>query len=839
MECSISGFFRGFLYLTALCAAHANDEPVIRYQALSEAAEARGQLARYRGIACTTVKLQVDGMRLAAQVPKMAQAYDVIPIYYTLTTKAGSRRVAVEATAFEDAAKTRGRKLYDLSIPGDLNVKVEYLGSVAGDIHTDQYVPLTGDPKAPVSPFPIFSQDPLVRSGEIRRADIVWYKWKITNTGDTILDPEGFGACFGEPWLIKLDDKGGEEWKANCINLYVRFLNYIYPGESTELWTVFYVPKNLPDSVYGIRPGNYRLDFKVDVRLHQRWDWGTNIWGGTEIARVSVPLKVTEKGRKQPVKEKHIRVDRGENMPGYVASFEEFMTGFNVHRTTGKNETISGVVHLQIAPWTREISLKLILDQPMSIDVARVPVTVSTASMSIRYNPDNPMVVGDQPAFVAQAMPGMRAGVQLGPNPTEHLMTELQEMKTLGVNVIANTAGDWWVPEVGGSKDVNILAAQYKWYYDVLIRQSAMKLMGWSVYPPASTHWYYAPAERLLKKPVRPELADSRYTAPDTLIDLGDPVVPEVIAAWALHNYRRWGDLWFKTRDGVIPIDIEDTWGWLRDDINIRYPLGNLGRQRFHDWLGQKYGTIEAVNQAWDSNYASFDEIDPQADQGSESNNSELRPVYNVKENVFHDWNKAVEDWDRFRTWLRMDIYAKALAIIRKEVPGAQFDLRTEGSNMVVAGNPKSENLHQRHLFYSQRRNAMIFDEITTGDLIGFHSDYTTLPYSNEDLADAARQMVKSGIIPVYLPTFNHMRDLLINEHFGREYQLNYAFDKPVKAVMIHCLAAAYPWWKTIYESGGAPGVIWSDYLCDGFVTETQKRELALLTQHFRAMKRR
>jgi len=395
------------------------------------------------------------------------------------------------------------------------------------------------------------------------------------------------------------------------------------------------------------------------------------------------------------------------------------------------------------------------------------------------------------------------------------------------------------VPEIGGGKNVGIFAAQYKWYYDVLARQEGMKLMGWSVYPPDSSHRYGAAAEALLKKPVHPGLADSRYAEPPgSLIDLGSPIVPEVIAAWALYNYHRWGDLWYTTRDGVTIVDIEDTRGWLRDDINTRYPLGPKAIKIFRDWLQERYQTIAAVNEAWGSGFASFDQIDPQTDQGSEDNNPGIKPVYNVAANPFHDWNKAIEDWDRFRTWLRMDNYAKALAIIRQEIPNAQFELRTEGSNFVASGDAKSSSLHLRHIFYSQRRAAMISDQISRDGLIGFHSDYTTMPYTLRELADATQQMVKSGVRPAYLPAFCDMRDLVINPAYGRQYEGNYAMDQPTKAVMIHCLGAAYPFWKTVYEAGGAPGIIWSDFLCDGFATDTQKRELSLLTQQFRQMKR-
>lgn len=814
--------------------------PPIRYNALSNAAEASGQLAYYKNASSQTVRLQVGDSKLVAQVPRMVRAYDVVPIPYTLTTKGGGvRQTAVVATAFEDTSKTKGRQLYDLNVPGNMDVKIDYLGSVSSNILKDKYIPLTPDAKSPISPFPIYTRDPLVRSGEVRAADLVWYKWKITNTGDTILDPEGFSACFGQPQLTKLDNAGKDEWTANAVNIYVRFLNYLYPGESTEVWTLFYAPKHKEISRFqGLEGGDYRLDFSVAARLYRTYHWGVNIWGGTEIARLSVLLKATEKGGQQTVKETFTKATLGDQMPGYIESFEEFMSSFNIQKPTEKGATTNGVIYLQVAPWTKNINLKLVLDQPSQISVASVPVQNSSATMAIKYNPANPLVVDDQPAFFAQAMPGMRSGAQLGPNIVENLEAEIREMKALGVNAIVNTAGDWGVPEIGGDKNVNIFAAQETWYFDVLARREKMKLVGWSVYPPDSSHRYGKPAEAILGKPVHPGLADSRYSQPGTLIDLGSPIVPEVIAAWALFNYHRWGDLWYKTRDGVTIIDIEDTRGWQRDDINTRYPVGPKAIKLFQGWVKDRYQTIEVVNQAWGSSFTAFDQIDPQAEQGSEDNNPTIKPVYNVATNVFHDWNKAVEDWDVFRTWLRMDNYAKALQIVRKEIPNAQFQLRTEGSNMVVPGDGQSGSFHLRHIYYSQRRAGMISDQITKDGIIGFHSDYTTLPYSLQELTDATREMVNSGVRPAYLPAFCDMRDIVLNQSYGRQYEKNYALAEPTKGVMIHCLGAAYPFWKIVYEAGGAPGVIWSDFLCDAFVTDTQKRELGLLTQQFRQMKR-
>jgi hypothetical protein len=176
-----------------------------------------------------------------------------------------------------------------------------------------------------------------------------------------------------------------------------------------------------------------------------------------------------------------------------------------------------------------------------------------------------------------------------------------------------------------------------------------------------------------------------------------------------------------------------------------------------------------------------------------------------------------------------MEFLRKTNALIRALLPGAELAIRTEGANMTVPGDPTSASMHDRHIYYSQRRNAMITDVMLRADVLHFHSDYITLPYTEDEWRSATRAMVASGIIPMHLPQFDHMRDILLNDHYGRDYGTHYGLEKPRKGMMIHCLTAAFPWWKAAYEEGGTPGIIWSDYLCDGFATETQKREVRLL----------
>ncbi|MHB1000407.1 MAG: beta-galactosidase [Armatimonadota bacterium] len=814
--------------------------PTVSYTALSDAAHKAGQLQRYDDAPVRKESVSIGEYKLDFSVPKKVRAYDVIPVRYTLNQPAGAREVAIEAVAFEDTKKAGKKPLYDMTIPGDLQVKIDFLGSVSADYLNDKYIPLTADPKSPTSPFPPIKRDPMVRSSTIREALAVWFKFRITNTGDTILDPDGFGASFVSPVITRIGKDGKPEWTAQPVNLYVRQLNYIYPGESVELWTGFWCPR-LGSHNWGLTEGDYIVAFPMMYRYHREFNWWVNIWGGAEFARFEMPIKVTKEGGSTPVTSNMKITDTGEKMPGYLDTLEEFMTSFRIYKPVEKNTEQSGTIYLQVAPWTKHAVVKLILTDPKQIAIAKIPIQVSDETLDIRYNPDNVMVIDnngrEEPVFVAQAMPGMRTGFQLGPYAEDHLLKEIREMKALGVNLIANTSGGWWLSELTGRKSVELCSAQYKYWYDVLARKEGMKLQGWSVYPPSGESWFRI-AEVLLGKKVEYSKVSAVYGFTDG-VDQGDPVVPEVIAAWVKYNYGRWGDMWFKTRDGKVPIDIEDSWGWMRDDINCRYFVGSLALQRFRVWVQAKYTTIDNVNKAWNSSYKGFDEIDPQADQGIEGDGINYGPtVFNKKENVFHDWSPAIEDWDTFRTELRIDILRKALRIIRRTIPGAVWSIRSEGSNLIMKGDPKSDNMHWRHVYYSQRRNAAIFDIVKNLKVVGFYSDYTTLPHSEYEWRQAMREMVDAGIIPGFLPQFDHMRDILLNPHYGRDYQMKYNLDKPTKGMMIHCLVAAYPWWKATYEEGGASGIIWSDYLCDGFATETQKRELKLLTEYFRKMRK-
>ena len=529
------------LFACLASVACAVETPRVSYNPLSNAARKSGQLKLYDKAPVNIRTIRLGDYTLDVSTPKKARAYDTIPIRYTLTQPEGARRAAVEAVGFEDEKKAKGKMLYDLAIPGNMGVKIEYLGSVCADFNNGAYIPLTADPKTPISPFPPYKCDPFVKSSTIRAAEGIWFKYRITNTGDTILDPEGFGGSFTCPWIKKIGKDGKEEWNAQSENLYYRQLDYIYPGESVDQWVHYFCPV-LGDHNRGLTEGEYRIGLTLLYKYHREFNWGINIWHGKDYAFIEVPIKVTKTGAITPVESTFKILDNDEKMPGYLNSFEEFMTAFNIHQPVQKRTVQKGVVYLQVAPWTKNAVVKLIVTDPKQLAVVKIPIKISDETLKVKYNPKNVMVIKqngkEDPVIMAMAMPGMRSGFQLGPNPEKFMLADILEMKKLGVNLISNTAGGWWISELTGRKGIELHSASYKYWYDVLMRKVGMKGVGWSLYPPTGAGWFDNAAPLLGKKP-QYSLSKNAYGGGDG-VDVGDPMMPEVIAAWAKYNYARW-----------------------------------------------------------------------------------------------------------------------------------------------------------------------------------------------------------------------------------------------------------------------------------------------------------
>jgi len=114
-------------------------------------------------------------------------------------------------------------------------------------------------------------------------------------------------------------------------------------------------------------------------------------------------------------------------------------------------------------------------------------------------------------------------------------------------------------------------------------------------------------------------------------------------------------------------------------------------------------------------------------------------------------------------------------------------------------------------------------------DVIGFYSDYTPQAFTPEEWRIFTRLSVESGIRSMPLPHLSRTWGVALQQRWGDDYTVHYYLKHPAKGVMVFELQALLPMMQAVYEEGGCPGVIWADYTCDVFVTETQKRELKLL----------
>ncbi len=427
---------------------------------------------------------------------------------------------------------------------------------------------------------------------------------------------------------------------------------------------------------------------------------------------------------------------------------------------------------------------------------AAIPIEVDPAPLEIAFDPHPPAcMVRDgqrEPIIASQTMADMRTNVQIGPFPERHIRERLREMMDHGINVVACTAMPWLYDDMNRPAS-NHQGDTFKYALDAA-RLEGMVLEGWGAYP----------FDRGANGPIAAWITGrpagiTEWSRDGATISHADPVLPAVNAAVWLYQFRRWGDLYLQTGSGQVPIGVEDTRGWMRQDVNVRHPIGARTVRAFREWVRRKYGRIEDANAAWGTSYESFDRIEPEKDQVA--NQFGHIWEYVRADHPFHDWNRAVDDLDEFRTEQRVANYRDTLELVRKEIPDAVISLRTEGGNVLAAGlDPRDPNPHLRHIYYSQRRCAAIAEVLQRSGLVKFHSVYITVPYTPSELRPLVRACVAQGIVPMWLPQFDNMRDIAINRRYGSDYQVHFNLPEPRKGYMMHCLTALYPWFKAVYE---------------------------------------
>ncbi len=790
-----------------------------------------GDKSKYNVANKTTGTLQLsDGTTLTYSVPTDVTAYDMIPVTYSVTGASNaSTPVYVEATTFED----QDGSYYDLCLPGKISLSFDYQGYVSATNNTKNrpYLSnrLTNDTQG--TQYPQYDVDSLVKSDTVPSGQPVWFKFKITNTGNTILDGDGNGTFCFEPVL----KNASGTTVMTVANLYYRLTEDLYPGESVELYIYFGSSSGM-----SLTAGEYSISINCLVRNEQsKDDWGTKIWGGYNYGTANKAITVSNTPTVTNNSSASYTVNRSTPTRNtWLHTYEEFTTSFDSWLVPSQlNTSKNNVLYVQPAAWSDRLVLKFMRGNSMNMVSATIPLNVETDSISIQLNEtaSNYIVKDDgtkYPAMASQSMCDMRVNTSLSPYANEDQINELLDMKDCGINLVTTT-------EAFNIETVNsATAAQSKvsnnadsvFFVSDVLRKLDMRMEGYTGYPYNSTttttgaYWYSR---------------DRAVRTSSTSLLHGDPILALANGLRGLYQFMRWGDNYYV--DGgsnKVVVNTEDTRGWMRIDFNARHKVNETTIANFQTWLKAKYGTIDALNKAWsdsssDFSYTSFDEIDPTEGAGDDHGwDSHVSITATLTE-----WSTAINDWDIYRTIERTDNYTTVLDTmlnynstndIGAASVNATMGIRTEGGNITAIVPYNTTNSHFRHVYYSQRRCAIIPQVLAASGTVSMHSDYVTLPYSVSELETLIASSTALGITSMPLLQSNRMRDIAINEKYGdSNYGTHYNLTGAnCKGAYVNTQVSVFQSFKAIYENGGIPGVLWEDYLCDGYITETQQKEM-------------
>lgn len=798
------------------------------YNPLSREAEKNGTLHKYDKAKMTTGTLTLkDGTSLNYSMPTDFTAYDMIPINYSFSSLKGSETVHFEATAAEEKERKTSEDLYDVILPNNVKLDFEFLGYTTATNNPENraYNSLDFSSDVKGKQYPQYDTQDLVYSSTLPRADHTWFRFKFTNTGDTILDSDGNGTFCFEPVLERKTNSG--EYKTYLIppNIYYRITDALYPGESSTVDFIFTWDRDGGGGVSPFPGGEYRIKILSEVRNECSDDpanYYPVIWGGRTYCTSYFNFTVAREAADTPVGNVRTLYKKGSTKNKWLHTYEEFMTSYNSHlKPRLENVGETHTMYLQCAPWSKHVTLKLIRDLGGGIDTVDIPVNVETDSIKVNLNTtaQNYIIKDDgtrYPAMATQSMADMRVNTSLGPDADKTLLNELLDMKESGVNIVTTTAA--FETDLSGRHTTND-TSDANWFMVDSVRRLGMKLEGFVSYP-------FSSATNVRKTQ---RITGDAVTFPNNYspTSVADSLVAKACGVKTLYQFLRWGDNYYVTGKGTVPVTAEDSRGWMRIDISSREKLGSDGLEGFRIFARKKYGTIEKANAAWGKNYASFDDIYPEA--GAEEDHGAIKYASDTAE--FAEWSKAVNDLDVFRTEQRIENYNEVLSHV-SDTFNAVMSIRTEGANWTSTVPYNTGNQHYRHVYYSQRRCAIIPEILAASGKVKIHSDYTTLPYTPSEITELTRSSVSYGITPMHLVQFDRLREIAINDTYGQDYSKEYNINgSATKGVFISTTRSLFQWYKATYEAGGIPGILWEDYLCDGFATKTQIKEMKFYSE--------
>lgn len=772
------------------------------------------------------------GSAVKFSLPTEFTAYDLVPIEYefvnpndvTHENLSYCHTLHFLATGDENMARKNGKEFYSNILPGTIKLDFEYLGYVSAKNHPERrglhHGNFENDKMA--EKYPQYDTTELIKSGVVQKGDYFWLKFGYKNTGDTILSVNGNGTFCFEPKLQKQDENGNWRDAARQNNLFIRLLDDLYPEETGEMYVSFEKPWSIP-------AGHYRVIINCLVRNETAnpENFTVNIWGGRTYETAYLEFDIEDDERIVEPNEITYTYKLETQRNTWLHSYEEFLTSFDSWLNTFEVDPVrtgKQTMYLQCAPFTDCITLKLMTGDLMDQVAITIPVKVESDSIKVKLDTEHQNYIIDnegkrQPAVIAQSMCDMRVNVALGPEADQTLLNELIDMQECGVNIISTTAAFETVLSKDDLKAFTREAPKIynhnsdaHWFMCDTIKQLGMKLEGWISYP-------YDSEGNVVK--ARWITGDEKYD-PKNVTGVDDPLLAEANGVKTAYQFKRWGDNYFVLGNGKVLVVGEDTRGWHRIDIQNRWSLNDHFKQNFREFVKKKYKTIKKVNKVWGTNFADFDAIDPEEGTYLDHGN----PCYTCEEAVFNEWSRALEDLDIYRTASRLGNYTHILETNKDLFDGA-VGIRTEGGNWTASVPYNTENQRFRHVYYSQRHVGAIPEEMVKGGVISVHSDYCTLPYAPEEVAELTRNSVALGIMPMHMIQCDRMRDIAINPHYGQDYTVRYNLSgEATRGVYINTSISLFEWFKATYENGGIPGALWEDYLCDGYVTARQQKEM-------------
>lgn len=792
-----------------------NDEYAIIYDRISKEAKAQGTISLYNQAQKVKGSLTLsDGTTLSYEVPNQVTAYSAVPLKYSLKGGKNADRVHVEATTYEDPNRIpQGQKTYyENTLPDNVNVSVTYDGYVQAENVDNSKDPIWYElPAGTVQGSQFLNYEPsdLVRSGTIPTGKETWLKFTFKNTGNTILKGDGMGYFCIRPILYQKDESGDYREIAINDNYAYRLFDPLYPGETKEIYVKFAA------SYARYATGEYRVALYGELANEQVTpDWAAMYVSGRRVTESVFTFSAAKNAGVTAPSQVETKQVGSITRNGWLGVYEEFQTSFHTHMFVNTEKPETETLYFQPAPWDQTLTLRVISEATGAMNLVTVPLQVETDSISIALNPYNEhYVVKDdgtrEPILATQNMADMRGNCQDSPYALETLVNDLKDMEDAGINYLTSTMAFSY--DIGkGTSATN--ACRFM--------MDCANVMGF-----AFEGYGMYPFENSFSK----SNITRRYA--NVTASKGNNKVNGILNNWI---YERFGNMFWANSKGVTPIAQEDSRGWLTIDHDWRMDLSDKTITKLQNWLQEAYGSIDKLNDAYGSEYSSFNEIDPREEGIEDSGFYNFTKVGSLT-NIYHERSQAIKDLDLFRTVNRIQDYREALSVTT--VPGAKMTARFESSPLITAGlKADTKNAHYRETYYQMYRAGMVGDLLAASDEVYAASTYQNTPYTAAETYELTKHAKQAGLS--VMNYHMHYREQIYNTEFGDSKAVTnlHLADREMKVTSINTASALFPALKATYEAGGIPAVMWMDYYCNGFITSTAYKELRFYSQKIQEM---